>query len=65
MERNIKKIQQEYNITEEELTGGKEELKKKIDRENRNQFEMNIKRKLKQNQKPNTGYRWTKEQYQR
>ena len=26
---NIKKIQQEYNITEEELTGGKEELKKK------------------------------------
>ena len=41
---NIKKIQQEYNITEEELTGGKEELKKKIDRENRNQFEMNIKK---------------------
>ena len=29
---NIKKIQQEYNITEEELTGGNEELKKKIDR---------------------------------
>ena len=41
---NMKKIQQEYNITEEELTGGKEELKKKIDRENRNQLEMNIKK---------------------
>ena len=30
---NIKKIQQEYSITEEELTRGKEELRKKIDRE--------------------------------
>ena len=39
---NIKKIQQEY-VTEEELTRGKEELKKKIDRENRHKFETNIK----------------------
>ena len=41
---NVKKTQQEYNITEEELTGGKEELKKSINRGNRHKFEMNIKR---------------------
>ena len=39
-EKNIKKT----NITEEELTERKEELKKKIDRENRHKFELYIKK---------------------
>ena len=49
--KEIRKIQEEYEVSDEELTGSKNRLKNKVDKKNREKFEEQIKREAERKSK--------------